>query len=63
MGIAVNTFLRLTALLVAVISRFLPITTPVRSTVSIGLLTGGALGVILIEVWARREVQSRDNRR
>ena len=55
-AVAVYTFLGLIALLITVISWSLPITTPVKPTVSIGLLAGGVLGVILIRVFARMEV-------
>ena len=55
-AVAVYTFLGLIALLVTMISWSLPIITPVKPSVSIGLLAGGALGVILIQVFARREV-------
>jgi multisubunit Na+/H+ antiporter MnhB subunit len=56
MAVAVYTFLGLIALLITSISWSLPITTPVKPTVSIGLLAGGVLGVILIRVFARMEV-------
>jgi multisubunit Na+/H+ antiporter MnhB subunit len=56
MAVAVYTFLGLIALLITVISWSLPITTPLKPTVSIGLLAGGVVGVILIRVFARMEV-------
>jgi hypothetical protein len=56
MAVAVYTFLGLIALLVTMISWSLPLITPVKPTVSIGLLAGGVLGVILIRVFARMEV-------
>lgn len=54
-AVAVYTFLGLIALLVTMIAWSLPVTTPVKPSVSIGLLAGGALGAILIRVFARRE--------
>ena len=55
-GVAVYTFLGLIALLLTMISWSIPIKTPLKSTVSIGLLAGSVLGVILIRIFARRQV-------
>ena len=47
-GIAVYAFFGLIALLVAIISWSLPLTTPVQPAATIGLLAGGVLGFVII---------------